>query len=284
MITLQIILSVSSMFIHNCLLNGMGKKDMNTPDHGYRFNAVSYAVCILAFAVLTFFGGISVFTVCLGVFFGVVTALANYYKMLALTAGPMNVTLLIANASMIIPTLSGVFFGERFSPYKLIAALVLLFFIYLSLGSKGESKARERLWLLYCAIAFVSAGTIGILQKVHQSSSHKGESAGLLLIAFFVSLIYNSLRAKRSYTALGFKAKHYALAAVCGAAVFGMNFLNLRLSGLLPSQLFYPLVNGSAIILSTAASFIVFGERLSRKQIIGLFGGIALLIALCLVP
>ena len=44
MITLQIILSVSSMFIHNCLLNGMGKKDMNTPDHVYRFNAVSYAV------------------------------------------------------------------------------------------------------------------------------------------------------------------------------------------------------------------------------------------------
>jgi multidrug transporter EmrE-like cation transporter len=63
-----------------------------------------------------------------------------------------------------------------------------------------------------------------------------------------------------------------------------MNFLNLKLSGILPSQLFFPLVNGSAIILSTAASFIIFKEKLTSRQIVGLFGGIAALIAICITP
>jgi multidrug transporter EmrE-like cation transporter len=62
-----------------------------------------------------------------------------------------------------------------------------------------------------------------------------------------------------------------------------MNFLNLRLSGLLPSQLFFPVINGSAIILSSLASIVIFKERLNKKQIIGLCGGILSLVAICLV-
>jgi len=62
-----------------------------------------------------------------------------------------------------------------------------------------------------------------------------------------------------------------------------MNFLNLRLSGLLPSQLFFPLVNGSAIVLSSLMSVLLFKEHLSKKQTVGLVGGIASLIVMCFV-
>ena len=62
-----------------------------------------------------------------------------------------------------------------------------------------------------------------------------------------------------------------------------MNYLNLKLSGLIPSQLFFPLINGSTIVLSALLSVAVFKERLNKKQIIGLCGGILSLIAICLV-
>ena len=74
------------------------------------------------------------------------------------------------------------------------------------------------------------------------------------------------------------------LAGVSGLCTFCMNFLNLKLSGLLPSQLFFPVVNGSSIVLSSLMAVIIFKEKLSKKQLIGLVGGIISLIMICIVP
>lgn len=57
-------------------------------------------------------GSLSLFTVLLGIVFGVVTALRNVYNMQALSTGPMNITLMITTSSTIIPTLSGAFFAQ----------------------------------------------------------------------------------------------------------------------------------------------------------------------------
>ena len=283
MLTLQIILSSASMVTHNCLLNNVCKKELSTQDHIYRFNIISYTVCILLFGILTFQNGLSWFTVGMGVLFGVITALSNLYKMLALANGPMHITLLITTASMIIPTFSGVFFGESFSFPKLIVVAILLFFIYLSLGKK-ENGGFNKAWFLYVALAFVLQGSIGVLQKIHQSSAHKSETGGFLLIAFICSLIYSRIRAKKTFGELKFTKRILVFSLICGICVFGMNFINLKLSGLLPSQLFFPLVNGSAIILSSLASLLFFREKLTKRQLVGLFGGIASLILICIVP
>jgi len=282
MIALQIVLSISSMVLQNCMLNKVCKKDLQTPDHVYRFNVLTYAICILLFGIVALSGGISLFTVGMGLLFGVVTAFSNYYKMLSLSSGPMHITLLITTSSMIIPTMSGVFFGEQFSIAKLCIVFVLIFFIYLSLEKKNDAPINKR-WLLLCSLAFVFQGSIGVLQKIHQSSVHKGETGSFLFVAFICSLVYSHVRAKQGFKELHFTKKHLVLALACGICTFGMNFLNLKLSGLLPSQLFFPLVNGSAIVLSSVMSVLVFKETLSKKQIIGLLGGILALIAICLV-
>ena len=283
MLILQIVASISSMVLQNCVLNRVCKRELPSTDHVYRFNIISYAVCILFFGLIALGGGISFFTVGVALVFGVVTALNNYYKMLALADGPMHITLLITTSSMIIPTMSGVFFGEAFSLAKLLIVFVLLFFIYLSLEKKKGARVNRR-WLLYCALTFLAQGSVGVLQKIHQSSEHKGEIGAFLFVAFICSVIYNHLCAKQGFAALHFTRRHYALALVCGVCIFGMNFLNLRLSGLLPSQLFFPIVNGSAIVLSSLFSVLLFREHLSKKQIVGLVGGIASLVAICLVP
>lgn len=270
------------MVTHNCLQNKVCKKDLTTADHVYRFNVVSYAVCILVFAAIAISGTISFYTVALGLLFGVITALSNYYKMLALSVGPMHITLLITTASMIIPTMSGVFFGEEFSISKLFAVLVLILFIYLSLDGGGGGRINKK-WLIYCLFAFFLTGSIGVLQKVHQSSEHKSEIGAFLCVAFLCSLVYSALCSKKSFGVFRLSRKQIILALVCGVCVFTMNYLNLKLSGLIPSQLFFPLINGSAIVLSSLLSVVVFKERLRKKQIIGLCGGILSLAAICLV-
>ena len=282
MIIFQTIISITSIVLQNCIFNNVCKKDLQTGAHVYRFNTLSYAICILLFGIIAISRGFSLFTIFLGVLFGVVTALSNYYKMQSLSCGPMHITLLITTSSMIIPTLSGVFFGECFSVYKLILVFVLIFFIYLSLEKKNSTEINKK-WLIFCALAFVLQGSIGVLQKIHQSSEHKGEIGGFLFVAFICSIVYSHFRAKKGFKELGFNKKLFIFAPICGLCTFLMNFLNLRLSGLLPSQLFFPVVNGSAIILSSVMSVIIFKEKLTKRQIVGLCGGILSLIAICLV-
>ena len=282
MTTAFLILSISSMVLQNGIFNSVCKKHLKTNDDIYKFNIFVYAVCILIFGILTLNGSLSLYTVLLGVLFGVVTALSNLYKMLALSKGPMHITLLITTSSMIIPTLSGVFFGEKFSLFKLLLVLILIYFIYLSIGKSKEGKINKS-WGICCLLAFILMGSIGIIQKIHQTSSHKSEISGFLFVSFFISLIISGLRVKDKKN---FKDKKnlIPLAMICGVCTFTMNFLNLKLSGLLPSQLFFPLVNGSAIVLSSVMSAVLFKERLSKRQTVGLIGGILSLIGICIVP
>ena len=282
MIALQVTISMLSMVIQNCLFNTSCKKELPTNNHLFRFNIVMYAICIIVFGATIFIGGISLYTVLIGLVFGVVLALSNLYKMMALSNGPMHITILITTSSMIIPTMSGIFFGESFSLPKLLFVAILIWFIYLSLGKSSDKKINKR-WLLFSSLAFVFQGTVGVLQKIHQTSSHKGEANALLFVAFTCSLIYNRIRAKKTFAELNFTKKHIIFALICGACAYTMNVLNLRLSGLLPSQLFFPLVNGSSIVLTSLISVLFFKERITKTQAVGLIGGILSLIAICIV-
>lgn len=282
MTTAFLILSISSAVLQNGIFNFVCKKSLKTNDDIYKFNIFAYAVCILVFGILTLNGKISLYTVLLGMLFGVITALSSLYKMLALSKGPMHITLLITTSSMIIPTLSGVFFGEKFSLLKLIVVFILIYFIYLSVGKGNDGKINKS-WVIYCLFTFVFIGSIGVIQKIHQTSVHKSEISGFLFVSFFISLIISGLRIKDKKNFKD-KKKLIPLAMICGVCTFTMNFVNLKLSGLLPSQLFFPLVNGSAIVLSSVMSVVLFKERLSKRQTVGLIGGILSLIGICIVP
>ena len=175
----------------------------------YVFNIIAYLLCIVLFGTLLINSSLSLYTIFLGVAFGVVTALSNLYMMLAYANGPMNITMLVTTSSMIIPTLSGVFFGETLSFMKLMMVAMLIVFIYVSLN-KGNGALVNKKWILYCFFAFIFSGAIGVLQKVH-------------------------------------------------------------------------LINGSSIIICSIISIIVFKEHPTKKQVVGLVGGIFSLIAICFI-
>ena len=71
---------------------------------------------------------------------------------------------------------------------------------------------------------------------------------------------------------------------ICGLCTFAMHFVNLKMSGIIPSQIFFPIVNSVPMVLSMLLSVILFKESLSLKQVAGLIGGVLTLIAICLVP
>ena len=279
-----IITSISSMVLQNCLFNHTCKSSLKTNAHINIFNVTVYSVCVLIFGFLLMSESVSVFTLLLGLLFGVITALSNSYKMLALSSGPMNITLLVTTSSMIIPTMSGVFFGEAFSIAKLCVVFVLIGFIYMTIKRNENDTAKiNKAWLSYCALAFLFQGTVGVLQKIHQNTEYKNEVSGFLFVAFICAIVFSLLRNRGCGKNVRLGKKTVIIGLICGVCTFCMNYINLKLSGLLPSQLFFPIVNGSAIIISLLMSVLLFKEKLTRRQTVGLCGGILSLIAICIV-
>ena len=279
-----ILLSISmlSMVLQNSLFNNVSKKDLKNTSDTFYYNSCLYIVCVILFGVLALGGSVSIYSVALGLLFGIVTMLSNFYKLSALSKGPMHITILITTSSMIIPAISGaVFFSEKFSIGKSIALLALILFIYLSL-KKEKTKIINKKWILYCFISFLCQGAIGIIQKIHQTSAHKNELFLFLAVSFLFSFLFSRLLSRKSRTTCQFKGKQYIFAGICGVCTFIMNFLNLKLSGILPTQLFFPLVNGSSIVLTSLISITVFKEKITKLQLTGLIGGLMSLIFICI--
>ena len=127
------------------------------------------------------------------------------------------------------------------------------------------------------------------MQKVHQSSAHRDELNAFLIIAFLSSALFCTvfavlLQKREARTAREKGRITWRLLAIMlasGVCVAANNKYNLYLSGVMDSAVFFPIINGGGLILTTLAAVVMFGERLSKKQWIGIALGIASVIFLC---
>ena len=131
------------------------------------------------------------------------------------------------------------------------------------------------------------------MQKIHQSSEHKGELNAFLVVAFAVSFVFSVtlmlISKSREKAPIiekteGGKINWFFIALMIFSGIFVAvnNKLNLYLSGVMDSAVFFPLVNGGGLILTTLCAFFLFRERLSLKQWIGLASGTVAVLMLCM--
>lgn len=258
---------------------------------GFIFNAVG---SLVAAAVLLCWGGVglcSAFTVLLGLAFGAVTALQSITNFSALQCGPMSYTSVIISFSTVISALSGVIFFDESIGWAQILGIVLMLVSFALAAKGGDGKRANLKWLMLCLIAFATTGGIGVMQKIHQSSEYRGELGGFLVIAFVSSAVICALfsvlmmkRSKRPVDANASKKPLWLVIAVmvaCGVGVAVNNKFNLYLSGVMPSAVFFPIVNGGGLVLSTLAALLIFKERLTHRQWVGVVIGIVSVVFLC---
>ena len=265
------------------------------------YNLITSAVSAVLLLVMADSLQASLFTVLLALVFGIVTALQAIFILQALECGPLSYTTVIISLSMLIPTVSGaLFWGESIVPIQIVGIVLMVLCFILSVDTSGEQKKATLKWLVFCAVAFVLTGAIGIMQKLHQSSPHKAELDAFLIIAFAFSCVYSASSwgilaiknrsteqpAESTEDAEGGKKPIFSwlpilLMMLCGGCIAINNKLNLFLSGVMDSAIFFPVVNGVGLILTSLAAFLLFRERLTRRQWLGLATGIAAVLCLC---
>lgn len=264
----------------------------------YLFNAVA---SVVSCAVLFVWGGIeslSSFTLLLGIAFGLVTAIQAITNLKALEIGPMSYTQVIISFSTLISAMSGtLFWGERIEWAHWVGIALMLVSFVLAVEKKGDEKGVSLRWLVMSLISFLFCGGIGVMQKLHQSSEYKEELNGFLVIAFAVSFAFSLAlwfvsKRRRDTQGLWAKAESQdkrkravilflVLTLINGVAVATNHKLNLYLSGVMESAVFFPIVNGGGLVTTTLAAVIIFKERLSVKQWIGILFGTASVVFLC---
>ena len=257
------------------------------------YNLVTGIVTTVILLLWGGLGSVSLFTLLLGILFGLITNLQMLATFKGLEIGPMCYTTLIISCSTILSALSGaIFWDERLSWVHIVGLVLMLASFALAVEKKeGENSASTK-WFFYCILGFFGCGAIGIMQKVHQTSVYKEELNAFLIIAFATSFVFSIvylLAVWRKKEGASFSLRSvsrqqkilFALVLISGGCVAVNNKLNLYLSGVMDSAVFFPIVNGGGLVLVTLAAVLLFRERLSVKQWIGVVFGMLSVLFLC---
>lgn len=246
---------------------------------------------------------ISTFSILLSLFFAFAVFFTQAMQIKAMEAGSTTLTTLIYSCGFLLPIIySAIAFSERINVLQIIGVAILLLAIYLIVFDKGKVDGSASLkWFILAVCSMLGSGTIAIIQKTHQLSSFSSELPLFLIYAFLFCSIFSILghlvfgKAKDSATEIsedaikteppkepfsikGFFKKNYS-PLLLGVFVGGLNFLNLLLSGKIPSVIHFPTSNVGSLILTNVLSIILFKEKLKLKQKIGcVVGVIAILI------
>lgn len=288
-IPLLIVLSVIASALIGILRGKYAKSYPMSGVYLWRFNFYQNIFCFLSILLIYLFSGtkfsFSVFSVLLGAALAVANILSLEGVLQAQACGSFAYTSVIVALSAIIPSMSGpVLFGEKVTVSQFAGIGLMIICIILSPGNDGgERRAVNLKWLLFCAVAFVFSGAVGVVQKIHQNNAaHKAEMPALLLTCFFVSFALSGIRLiieRGRMKKPGESLNKLTLAVLLFPAVSGLCFafphtINLFLSGRLASVVFFPTINLCPMLLTMLYAVFGFKERLTAKQWAGIAVGI----------
>ncbi len=290
------------------VLRGIYGKKYSATVSGYHI--LNIFVSIISAAVPAVISGFSLncslFTFLLAAVFGLVTSVQCITYMKAIAVGPISLTTVLVSMSTVITAFSGVFFGELPTAFQIAGIALMAVCFVLSVKKDNSGRKTTVRWMIYSVLSFVLSGAIGVIQKIHQTSTHADELYAFLTVAFSVSVLYSLvslpftvkkdgdgaflttgeqnavLDGARKYSALSYSFMLGGMIAAIGVCIAFNNVINLFLVGVMPSAVFFPVVNVGGLLLSILASLALFREKLSKKQWLGLAAGILAIAALAL--
>ena len=201
--------------------------------------------------------------------------------------GPASMVTLIYSCGFTIPIFYGlIFWAERVSYFQWFGILLLVLVLWLILG-RSDEKIPPVTWLPFALLCMLGSGIIAILQKTHQYSDFANELPFFLVYALFFSALFTSIasllirdkKTNEEDTSKKRDLKDIFIPICLGICVSVLNFMNLSLSGKLPSAIHFPIYNIGSMILTSIISAVIYKDRPSKKQFVGFcLGIIAILI------
>lgn len=199
----------------------------------------------------------------------------------ALAIGNVSLTVLITNFSMVVNVLvSYILFGEPVSAVRLFAiALTIVSFIICN--GAGTKDGVNKKWLILAVLAMLASSSGSIVQKILGESPYRAETKAFISCLYIFSaalaLVIYPIMAKKEKKSFktGFGIIKYAVATGLSLALFQAvyNYGIVHIDG----TFLFPAQAGGTVVLSTLAGMLIFKDKLTKRQLLGVAAGIAAL-------
>lgn len=270
-----LIVSIFAATANNLLLHGVSLKEKeNLFFYNFLCGAVWFGI------LLALCRGNFAFTaneVRFGVCYGLTQAAFLLCKSGAMSTGPVSVTTLIGNCSLLLSTAAGVLiWREPVGALQVIGIVLLCVAVVLCTYRTQNGAHGRKCWALFCVGFFISAAGVGILFKAFHKAGG-GDCNRMMLCGAMVLTVCMLIctLATHAFTRQTLLTKPHALWLIllCGVVSCLYNRLNIPLAGELPSVLFYPVFNGGVILLCTLCGMWIFREKTTWRGKCGILLG-----------
>ena len=223
----------------------------------------------------------ALFGICLS---GTLIAITQSYA-----CGSTGLTALIANASLLIPSVfSVIYWKEPFSVWKAAAiALILVMLAMTSLeGGKGEKLSKK--WYLYILPGFVLNGTISVIQKFYTTgypaarfpacteTAFSFYSALCAAVCCLIGVLVCRMGGTRLAPFCEKPARFTLISAATGIGTTGGTVLTMyALSAGMPATVLFPVRQGLLVLIMWVFGLLRYKEKLTKKGLLILLVGLA---------
>lgn len=281
------VVAISFATANNVFLKKFNNKTIDNIGDAFFFNGSLNVVWIVIMAIWFFIDNgnfISVEAIIFGLVYGLILCAFFYFKMQSLAEGPVSFTTLISSAAFVPATIFGIFYAsESASWMQILGMVVMLISLYMCVNPKKSAEKLTTKWFVYCILFFTAGSLLGMFYKVFGKSGASSEVNGMMLSAsifasvffFLMGVILNKSRKLPMP-----KIKKPSLIYILLSGITGCFYIriNLALSSVIPSAIFFPVSNGSLVILSTVIGCILFKEKLNKIQWLGILVGIVAIV------
>ncbi len=192
--------------------------------------------------------------------------------------------------AVVIPiSVAVLYYGDALTVYKIIGIVLAVASVYLVSHKKEEGVIKQKLWWLFPLIIFICSGIIdsSINFAQHFLLSENDFDAflsAIFMTAFvfgFIVLLYQLCIQKQE-----FQMKAIPAGLALGVINFGTMYFIIKAlnSNILEPSALFPINNLSILTLSTIISVLVFKEKLSLKNRIGVGLSLLAIFVLGLLP
>ena len=223
-------------------------------------------------------------TVGYSLLFATAYGISTVGSFLAIATGPLSVSSLLIQLSLIIPTLYGILFRhEELTPLRILGIFCLLLaIVFVNLQSKKEEKRITLKWVVFITLAFFGNGFCSVSQQLQQDvfeGQYKSEFmiVALLMVAAFM-LIPAIFTEKKELGRNLVKGLPFFL--ICGVANGVTNYAVLLLNGMMPASVMFPVISAGGILLTAVIALTLYKEKLSPSQIVGFVLGLVSVVTL----
>lgn len=204
---------------------------------------------------------------------------------LALASGPVSLTTLIVNFSVLLSAGFGmVMYGDNLYLTQLAGIAALVVSMFLSVEKKPDEKKSQGRWLLLTMLAMLGDSGISFAQRMFNATPSAGAahmditfSAVMYLVASVLAFAFyfgNTRRGLRSRSDIGFHWRVLvyvaAIAVVLSIYQKGMMLSIANIEG----TFLYPTHTGLMSLIMTAIGILFFHDRLTARQKWGVAFGI----------